>query len=429
MPFNKNFCPSPWFHMRITNSGSYEYCRWMIKDKSSKANSIQTQEPLDYFQNTLSDIRTQFLEGGAPAGCADCRIMEDNNKVSGRQRQLLKVGVRDEYFEKSLLGSPMRESFDYSDQNQGHTTRTVSDWQIDLGNYCNSACVFCSPRYSSRLATEFKQLGLIEQVPTSSWCDDPALLTRFINNLTDSTELRYLHFIGGETLITPGFEKILQALVDADMAQHITIGFTTNLTVWSDRIVELLLHFDQINLGLSVESLNNINDYVRWPSKIERTQALLDRWVQLAHQHSWLVQLRVTPTVLSVHDLVSVYNYAWSHGLNVESCNFISNPAFMRIGVLPLDVRVKVAATLRDWVSRHPAADADQVINTRNPNMAKHQLRQDVASYINYLETAPDETCRLPDLMAYLKKLESNRGNSIIDYLPQYENLFRSNGY
>ena len=28
-----------------------------------------------------------------------------------------------------------------------------------------------------------------------------------------------------------------------------------------------------------------------------------------------------------------------------------------------------------------------------------------------------------------IKKLENNRNNSILNYLPEYENLFRSNGY
>ena len=418
--------------MRITNSGTYEPCRWMTHDGGTRVDftrNIKTVSPLTYFQRHMSGVRTELLQGQAPAICNDCHVMEQHGKPSGRQRQLLKVGVQDEYFEKSLAGSPFRTAFDYSNSNQGNTNRTATDWQIDLGNYCNGACVFCNPESSSSLATEFKRIGLIEQVPPPAWCDDPELLGQFVMDLTSSTDLQYLHFLGGETVITPGFKKILSALVDADLAKNISIGFTTNLMVWSDSVVELLTQFQQVNLGMSIETLTPVNDYVRYPGQQTRTRELLDRWVALGHKHNWLIQLRITPTCLTVHELTTVYDYAWQHGTAVESCNFIDNPKFFRISVLPKNLRESAADTLRSWIATHPVADSDQIVNTRDPNRAQEQIVQDARSYLNYLESAADESDRLPDLVNYLKRLEASRGNSILTYLPQYEDLFRSAGY
>jgi MoaA/NifB/PqqE/SkfB family radical SAM enzyme len=120
-----------------------------------------------------------------------------------------------DHFVKRLSSSPLREDFDYSQLTQGLTKRTPIDWQIDLGNYCNSACIFCNPESSSRLAAEFKQLQIIDELPPQSWCDDPALLARFIEDLKQNANLSYLHFLGGETVITPGFKQILVALIQA----------------------------------------------------------------------------------------------------------------------------------------------------------------------------------------------------------------------
>jgi hypothetical protein len=391
--------------------------------------NIKTVSPQAYFQTEMSELRTELLQGRAPKICNDCHVMERHGKPSGRQRQLLKVGVQDKYFEKSLAGSPLRTAFDHSNNNQGNTNRTVTDWQIDLGNYCNGACVFCHPESSSSLATEFKRIGLIDQVPPPSWCDDPELLDRFVRDLTSSPDLQYLHFLGGETVITPGFKKILSALVNADLAKNITIGFTTNLTVWSDSVVELLTQFQQVNLGMSIETLTPVNDYVRYPSQQSRTQELLDRWTALGHKHGWLIQLRITPTCLTVHELTTVYDYAWQHGTSVESCNFIDKPEFFRISVLPKHLRQSAVDTLKSWIATHPVANSDQIINTRNPTQVQEQIVQDANSYLNYLESAQDESHRLPDLVQYLKRLESGRGNSILTYLPHYEDLFRSAGY
>jgi len=180
---------------------------------------------------------------------------------------------------------------------------------------------------------------------------------------------------------------------------------------------------------MSVETLTPVNDYVRYPSQQARTRELLDRWVALGHKHNWLIQLRITPTCLTVHDLTTVYDYAWQHGTAVESCNFIDNPKFFRISVLPKHQRESAVDTLRSWIDAHPVDVHDQIVNTRDPNLAHEQIVQDAQSYLNYLESAEDESSRLPDLVAYLKRLEASRGNSVLTYLPQYENLFRSAGY
>jgi len=418
--------------MRINNSGTYEPCRWMARSDSSRVNfdrNIKTLSPLDYFQKNMSQIRTQLLQGQSLGMCSDCHTMEQHGKVSGRQRQLLKIGVMSEYFEKSLASSGLISQFDYSASTQGVTTGTIMDWQIDLGNYCNGACVFCHPESSSTLASEFKQLGLIDKMPPEAWCNDPAMLSKFTADLIASPDLQYLHFIGGETIITPGFKKILSALIDAKITQKITIGFTTNLTVWNSEVVDLLCQFKQVHLGMSIETLTTVNDYVRYPSELTSTRNILDQWVTLAQQQNWLTQIRITPTCLTVHDLTTVYDYAWHHGLAVESCNFLHNPAFLKISVLPSAQRNAAVEALQQWIAEHDDKRHGQIINTRDPNLARPQIVQDACSYLNYLESAEDESHRLPDLVAYLKRLESSRGNSILTYLPQYEDLFRSAGY
>jgi MoaA/NifB/PqqE/SkfB family radical SAM enzyme len=431
MSFEKNFCASPWFHMRINNSGSYEYCRWKSNGatKVNAVNNIKNQTPDEFFQTGLSSIRQQLLQGDALHECNTCYVMEQNKKVSGRQRQLLKVGILGPHFFKSMLSSPLCDDFNYSYNNHGNTKRSVTDWQIDLGNYCNSGCIFCTPESSSRLATEFKYMQLIQELPPNSWCDDPVLLKKFIDHLISNSNLQYLHFIGGETTITPGFRQILQALVDSGQSNTITIGFTTNLTTWSDSLNDLLTKFNSVHLGLSIETLTPINDYVRWPSELGQTLEILDKWVKFGQQNSWLIQLRTTPTCLTIGEFDTVYEYAWQNNLAVESCNFLYNPAVMRINVLPNNYRLMARERLNQWILAHSVDCTEKIINIRDPNIVQQQIIQDAQSYLNYIDNIEDESSRLPELVCYLKKLEARRGNSILDYLPHYEQLFRSAGY
>jgi len=409
--------------MRINNAGNYEYCRWADKSQRTQTPHIRAVSPQEFFQQHMTPVRQQLLAGEQPAGCSECSAMEQHNKVSGRQKQLLKVGVRVEQFEKTLVSSPWVDTFTSDNFNQ-----LPQDWQIDLGNYCNSACVFCDPHSSSRIAQEYHRIGFIQDLPLANWTDDPALVDRFVDTLTKSSHIQYLHFIGGETVITPAFKTILQALIQAGLNRTATIGFTTNLTVWDTDVVVLLKQFHSVNLGMSVETFEIVNDYVRWPSKLPVVLENLDRWQELAVQQGWLLQLRTTPTLFTVDSLLSIYDYAWNRGICVESCNFLAEPAVMRPSVLPLSYRSAIISRMRTWLTQHPVS-GNTVINIRDPNVSQLQNHQDLQSYVNYLENMPDESDRLPALVIFLKQLEANRGNSVLTYLPEYEELFRSAGY
>jgi hypothetical protein len=288
--------------------------------------------------------------------------------------------------------------------------------------------VFCSPVSSSRLATEWKKIGISTTEVKPNWADNPALVAKFVHTLEQSPHIQYLHFIGGETLITPAFQTILEALIRSGLNRTAIIGFTTNLITWNEPVIELLKQFSGLNLGMSIESFTSINEYVRWPASMPVVFQILDQWQALAKTHNWLMQFRITPTVLSVRDLLSVHEYAWQHGIAVESCNFLNDPSFMKPSVLPMQYRQPIIDRMQSWLNNF-TQKKDTVINTRNPDFAQDQVIQDLESYVNYLGNEPDESHRLPDLVNYLKRFEKNRGNSILTYLPEYEQLFRTAGY
>jgi hypothetical protein len=408
--------------MRITNNGGMIYCRWTDKHIGSLAN-IKDVDPVDFFQQHMNSIRSEMVDGKSLDDCKNCYQMEQHNKVSGRQKQLLKVGVRLEQFEKTLASSPWVDTF-----KSKAFTQLPQDWQIDLGNYCNSACIFCHPGSSSKLAAEWKRIGLIDQMPPQNWTDSPELVNKFIATLEQSKHIQYLHFIGGETLITPAFRTILEALIRAGLNQTATIGFTTNLITWNQEVVDLLAQFSGVNLGLSIESFDPINDYVRWPATLPKIHQTLNQWLHLAKTHGWLMQFRTTPTILTIDSLLSVYQYAWDHGIAIESCNFLDKPEVMRPSVMPMAHRLSIVNRMTAWIADRDL-NVQTIVNTRDPNVAKQQIVQDLQSYVQYLKHQPDESFRLPELMTYLKRIESGRGNSVLTYLPQYEELFRTAGY
>ncbi len=149
----KTFCSSPWFHMTIQKDGSMQYCRWQVTNPT--IHNIKTMSVEDYFQKVLAAIRVDMLNGKTIPGCYSCHKMERHGKISGRQKQLLKTGITEKNFTNSFRSSPYFDKIKHSFDNKGLTDLLPVDWQIHLGNYCNSACMMCVPSSSSKLANEW----------------------------------------------------------------------------------------------------------------------------------------------------------------------------------------------------------------------------------------------------------------------------------
>ena len=415
--------------MKLAANGQMKFCRWSSVTGRVTQDSpvIGDIHPLTFFQKNMSSTRQAMLDGQSLPECNDCYEMEKYGKISGRQKQLLKTGITIKDFAKICPSSPFVSEFEKSLQ-QGQTDLVPLDWHIDLGNHCNSACVMCAPASSSRLASEFYRIGLIDKLPVLNWTEDSSRVDLLIDLLCKTAGLAYLHFVGGETLITPGFKKILRALMKHDFRHNITVGLTTNLTVWDAEINHMLCEFKQIHLGMSIDSMTQVNDYVRYPSDIQSVTALMNRWIELSRAQNWIPTIRTTPTALTAGELLDIYKFASTNQVGVESCNFLDEPQILRMSVLPLNIRKKISDQIKHWL-QDQKIDAKAVINIRDPNQVTQSVLQDAVSYINYLENSPDETHLLPAMVQYLKKLDQSRGNCVLDYLPEYEEIFRSAGY
>jgi len=400
----------------------------MIKDRSKNVSTIREISPINFFQNEMKQFRKDLLDGKKMEECSQCYLQDRYGKVSGRQRQLLKSGASLDQFDKSLASSPMAGYFKHSMENDGHTDLRPLDWQIDMGNHCNSNCVMCSPEFSTSLASEWKSLGLIEKRPPKNWTTDDRLINEFLDGLIGIDQEMYLQLLGGETLITPSFKIFLQGLIDRDLHTKVTVGITTNLTVWKEDVVELLKKIKKVNLGMSVECLTPLNDYIRYPSQIDTVRENLDRWIKLANNMGWLKQIRITPTCLSILYLDTVYEYAYEKNVSVESCNFLEEPSYFRIDTLNNSLRKQASDKLKKWISSKGSDTIKSIVNTRNPEFIREQILQDAKSYLSYIDSQPlnDEAT---NLVSFLKLLESNRNNSILDYLPEYEEFLRTAGY
>lgn len=387
----------------------------------------------------MQGIRARMLDGDEQAMCSACRYEDSNNKVSGRRKQLLKSAIRLDNFDKTFCASPHWSIFEYSYKHHGLTNYTPVDLQIDLGNTCNSACVMCGPTYSSKLAAEYPRLIAIEPAlfrphePFKNWADDPDLVDKFVNELADSPNIKYIHFLGGETLYLKSFYAICNRLIDAGMAKDISIGTTTNCTVYTSELQHIIKNFKHVHLGLSVEALHPVNDYIRYPSDYKQVQQNILKFLVLRDNYNLHLSLRITPSALSILHLDTLFKLMLDNKVTAESCNILHEPSCLRLELLPKQLLDQTLTKINHLVHAYQLEPTNEkIVNRRREDLVDTVIAQVIFEYKTLLEniTVPDDIEQERfNLVKYLKAFEQLRSNTVLDYLPEYEEFLRSYGY
>lgn len=434
-----NFCSSPWFHIRIDPAGDFLPCRWSSHRESTGHNIANTS--ISEFMNSdiMDDIRSHMLAGDTQKMCSACYYEDQHNKVSGRQKQLLKSAVDINNFDKTFCSSPHWGDFEHSSNYAGKTNNQPVDLQIDLGNTCNSSCIMCGPTYSSKLATEYPKLIAIEPALFkqhklfNNWANDPVLVDKFVDELSTIPNIKYIHFLGGETLYLKSFYTICNRLIDLDLAKNISIGTTTNCTVYTAELEHIIKNFKHVHLGLSVEAMHSVNDYIRYPSTIAQVSTNINRFLQLREQYNIQISLRITPNIFSIYHLDTIFSMMLEEQVIAESCNILHDPSCLRIEVLPKNLIDQCLVKINQVIQKYQLVENIQtIVNQRINLLIEPVISQIIFEYKQLLETytVPEnvEEERY-NLVKYIRAFEQVHNNTILDYLPEYEEFLRSYGY
>ena len=211
------------------------------------------------------------------------------------------------------------------------------------------------------------------------------------------------------------------------------MGTTTNCTVHTPELEKIIKGFKNVHLGLSVEALNPVNDYIRWPSKINDIKNNLEKFIKLRETTDLHLSLRITPTIFSIYHIDTLFEFMLENNIIAESCNILQDPSYLRIELLPKNLIKDILAKIEKIISKYNITNLKtKTINRRNDNNKKYVIQEIIFEYKRLLENMQypvDRDQELIKLVRALKTFEQSRNNSILNYLPEYEEFLRSYGY
>ncbi len=433
------FCPLPWVSQSTRNDGVFRVCahaqnspcRGEAKDISGQRFTAH-QSDWDEAQNaaSLKAIRADFLKNKWPSACQRCEG-ENQNGIASRQLE-----ERKRY--RHIFGPEQARAITADDG----TLHRVEPMELDLrlGNRCNLKCTMCSPKSSDlwyqdhavvwgRSFKNWKdEIVPLEPAPNgvraadcmNEWYDSPHFMNQLESRLRS---VRILHFTGGEPVVTKRVYDVLEMMVQLGTAAESTVQFITNGTVLPKKLLQFFPHFKQIKIGVSVDSVGEKNDYIRFPSKWNQVASILSQLDQSAENvHSWLVATTMVYNIFYLPELLE-----WRDEMNFIKINNngdrmilsdhpLHNPGYLSSRILPPQVKRVVAAKLLNYSEEKKSFASCHL--EKHHEIARANVKSIIDANVNFM-MSEDHSHLLPKFFKYTERLDKVRGNSFWQTFPE----------
>ena len=256
------YCPRLEHFARFNPNGTLSRCGHMVNPP--QFNSIEDMDSSKW----LADIKSK--QDTWPKECIRCQQTEQINNTSIRLNAI--------EFDKKQTRS------DYL------TVGGVLD------NICNSACQSCNQNLSTKIGSLISSDYPMIDNSTAFW---QLPLDRVV----------HLDINGGEPSASKNYRNILKNIPPSVTSVRIN----TNGSLVIPEIEELLKRGIHVTVTVSLDGIDQVHDYVRWPIKWEKFEKNLNIYKSMGIQelNTW-----TTVSALNIGDLKNIFAYTKDRGLD-----------------------------------------------------------------------------------------------------------------
>lgn len=375
---NEAWCPLPWLSANVRNNGDLRVCcnanvgfdQGLVRKDDGKKYNLGIDNLHDFRNGQImKDIRKSMLQGEFHPSCIRCKRETD----SGMQSRA--------YWERIVwrhyLDEDKAKDLTSDDGSIDINKNPIKYMDMRFGNLCNLKCRMCGPTDSNQWyedtvklwGTSYKDSGekvtLVKnakgkyqpEVDIYSWYENPDFWKNLENEIP---EIERLYIVGGEPLMIDQHYEFLQKCIDANRAEHIIIEYNSNLTNIPERAWNIWKHFKRVQIGISLDAIGPLNDYIRNPSKwrkIEENMRKLD--VAEGNFKVWWA------ATVQIYNMVQLPNIMlWKIQQNFKRINVevndkpiisphpLHNPRFLNIKMFPKESKEWISKHFSEWKSK-----------------------------------------------------------------------------
>jgi len=393
----KPFCILPFIHLATHPIGTVTPCCItdmtddMSTAKRNNFNLFLDKDKLDDISNSenFKNIRKQMLSGQFPSECKTCYFYEKNNVYSKRMESNLKFK---HLFEHAL-----------SNTNPDGTLKELDYRYIELrlGTVCNLKCVTCNPFSSNRWNEDVSVFKNTEFEKNYFKCDirtEWFRSTKFYDELYEKSEhLEEVWINGGEPTLIKEHGYFLQKLIDSGRSKYIDLHYSINMTQIPDSFINIWKQFKNVRLHLSIDDLEERNDYIRSGSN---WKTIFDNFLKIIkYKNIFRIEICQTVSCLNVYNIDKFKEFAKKYDM-VIAHNYVHHPSFQHVSIIPDEMKNEIISNI-------------QHLNEYELERLKTEL---------FSESYKEEISKFK---SFISLLDAKRNVFIGDYLPEWKTYFQ----
>jgi molybdenum cofactor biosynthesis enzyme MoaA len=423
------FCSTPWYELHIYWDGGLGVCcqeahRLYSADQNSQYNIAHMTISEWIMSEPVQNMRREILGDKKLSACRRCYVDEQFGPTSRRHKSNQKsVIFTKENFRESFEQSPGWPKF-----SGAAPVDLPIDLHIDLGNYCNLACKMCTAEASSTIAVQEVRWGRTEsqQYVGTDWTRDTAVWLRVLNEIASIPNLSNIHFMGGETLITPRFEQFVDAMIAAGRTD-VGISFVTNGTHFNSNLIQKLTQFKRVGIEVSIESTTEHNAYQRQGTDTAQVLRHIDRYYELTNNNTITVTLRPAVSALTIGTYWTLLEYALERQLLVKG-QIAFTPEWIHPAVLPAEVRRTYRDNYQQLIDQYQLTSNATDFNESDPHQYRVIIHQQIMQMLNLLDE-PTHEGLFDQLVAHCQRWDSVYSLDAKQLYPELAQEFDRYGY
>jgi organic radical activating enzyme len=426
---SSTYCPLPWIFQAIRNNGQARICcqanvsenRGLLR-KADGTIYQAGSDNLDESRNSelMRDARLKMLNGEWPSTCSRCKNEEGANL---RSRRIYENQTWEKRYDSEWARSVTNPD---GSMDTNHVPPIYFD--IRLGNKCNLKCRMCGPTdsdmwyedYHSVVGDTFsdtqgdvkieKQGNRWKVSDTSYDWHETDVFWNYLKK--HASHIEHLHIVGGEPLLIENHYHALEFLCEHGYASKITLEYNTNLMVLPQKALELWKQFKEVRIGVSIDGIGEVNDYIRTPSKWSTIEKNLRRLDQASPNLT--LWLSVTIQIYNVYHVTEMIRWKLESGLKrfnssmrlpFITSHVLHHPKYLNIRTLPPQTKAKVAQHYADFGLWFHEWSLKNINDSDKRKKLQEKLSAQLSAYLDYMNKE-DWSHLLKQFTKYTKDLD-----------------------
>lgn len=346
------FCVLPWVGREINWDNQDTHCCLLPKNYN------------------IDQIKLDLLAGVKTSACQKCWNLEEHGLKSDRQ---VKNSGLDFYWDRDL--ESIRQDAVNENLNDILMLKLITSYT------CNATCISCNASASSSWAQLNRRDNPEIQLDSYKFIDIDKIKTK-----VDFKKLKMLSLIGGEPLYEKKNFDLLEHLVELGNT-NVFLSMVTNGSVkLTPRQKQVLSKFKNINFSISIDGIESVFEYMRYPLK----------WTDLNNNLTFFRELTdnisSNYTLSNLNILYHNETIEWFDKNNiVYSVNPIYGPSWLQPRALPVSIKklLKLQLSAVDYNTFIGPVHTDQ--DQRNFQlMLEQSKKQDTSKKIHMKDYLPE---------------------------------------